>query len=756
MAEDIRLPIKIVVPREEDVRRPEHGGGGGAKMFGDVTPEVRDALDDQVGRVDRYFQSAFTRSPGIPAVARVVLKSKALAKSHRPAEVFNKRTCPIIGIGRLGELFISARPSGLLTLSHRLKRLSSKVGVANISTIREIAPYTAEDALGTLGRERIVKRIGSGVTSLKFRLFRHHSAALDDALLRAFLEHANALGCPRPETVHYASGLRIFRINRVGADAVEPLARFIGTQSLSVFPSYRIHRTQSRALGPLPMDGLPPPTNDDDHPTVGIVDTGIEPDHPGLHPWIAGREDYIADGDRDHDHGTFVAGLAVHAQGFNDHPRFPDMASRLLDVQAMPAGGSMTEDQLLTILEEVLPKHPEVRVWNLSLNRDEPCEDQEFSDIAVALDELQDRYGVTFVIAAGNYNNTPLRGWPPDDLGEDDRIAPPADSVRALAVGSLAHLDRPSTKVRREEPSPFSRRGPGPVSLPKPEVVHYGGNCDAGGTFVQTGVMSTNAQGELAENIGTSFAAPMVATLLANVENALLAPASRNLMKALLIHSAVFGSSATPAEELRYRGFGVPGDLASVLTCSPWAATLIFETELVPGLEFERCPFPFPPCLRNSTGAVFGEVLMTAVYEPPLDPTFGAEYCRANVDVSLGTYDIGKDGKHHHSRKIPPEPKDINRLYEKELIQHGFKWSPVKVYRRHIKRGVAGQDWRLRVTVNHRCEFVSNEPQEFALVITIRDPEQKKPVYDEVVAQMQRIGWTTVDLQIHGRVRTRT
>ena len=51
MAGDIRLPIKIVVPREEDIRRPEHSGGGDAKVFGEVTSEVRDALDYQVGQV---------------------------------------------------------------------------------------------------------------------------------------------------------------------------------------------------------------------------------------------------------------------------------------------------------------------------------------------------------------------------------------------------------------------------------------------------------------------------------------------------------------------------------------------------------------------------------------------------------------------------------------------------------------------------------------------------------------------------------
>ena len=670
-------------------------------------------------------------------------------------ELLDKASCPIIGTGNLGELFISASPSGLNELSHQIRHLATKTGKANISTIQKIAPFTADNALGTRGRSRLLDRIRSGISDFKFRLFRHHKDELDQTIYRAFLDQLELLSLSVPESVHYASGLRIFKISGVQEEMLEPLASFVGTQSLATFPTYSIHRAASRALGSLAADSFPPPSPGYEYPIVGIVDSGIEPTNLHLAPWIVGREEYVAVGDRDHEHGTFVAGLAVHAQRLNQHPRFSDTSSRLLDILALPASGSISEDELLTILEDALPKHRNVRVWNLSLSRDEPCDGQSFSDFAIALDELQDKYGVTFVIAAGNYSESPLRGWPPDDLGESDRVAPPADSVRALSVGSMAHLDRPGTRVRRDQPSPFSRRGPGPVFIPKPEVVHYGGNCDANGTFAQTGIISMNSRGQLAEDVGTSFAAPMVATLLANVENALLGPASRNLMKALLVHSAVFGSTKIGAEELKYRGFGVPGDLISVLTCSSWAATLVFETELLPGFEFERWPFPIPACLRKPQGLLSGEILMTAVYQPPVDSSFGSEYCRSNVDVSLGTYDQGADGKREHRKKIPPEPKDLGHLYERYLVEHGFKWSPVKVYRRHMKRGIIGKDWRLKVTVNHRSGFASSNPQEFALIVTILDPDREEPVYDEVVAQMQNLGWVTNDLQINERIRMR-
>ena len=75
------------------------------------------------------------------------------------------------------------------------------------------------------------------------------------------------------------------------------------------------------------------------------------------------------------------------------------------------------------------------------------------------------------------------------------------------------------------------------------------------------------------------------------------------------------------------------------------------------------------------------EFVMTLVYDPPLDPNANAEYCRVNLDVSLGTYNLGKDGKRRHEGRVPLEPVDAKEMLERHQLEHGFKWSPVKVYR---------------------------------------------------------------------------
>src|SRR3984893_19111095 len=131
-------------------------------------------------------------------------------------------------------------------------------------------------------------------------------------------------------------------------------------------------------------------------------------------------------------------------------------------------------------------------------------------------------------------------------------------------------------------------------------------------------------------------------------------------------------------------------------------------------------------CLHLNEVTVRANILMTLVHEPDLDASFGSEYCRSNIEVSLGTYDPDKDGERHQKKQIPEDPKLTGSAYEKDLVEHGFKWSPVKVYRREMSR-VQGQTWRLALAAEHRSGLATIEPQRAALIITVSDPLKKAP-----------------------------
>jgi hypothetical protein len=67
--------------------------------------------------------------------------------------------------------------------------------------------------------------------------------------------------------------------------------------------------------------------------------------------------------------------------------------------------------------------------------------------------------------------------------------------------------------------------------------------------------------------------------------------------------------------------------------------TFVFESLLTAGTPrpaIMSFAFSWPDGLVDAaTGACSGLVRMTLVYEPPLDPAFGPEFARVNLDASL-------------------------------------------------------------------------------------------------------------------------
>jgi len=747
------LSIKVV-PQDAARHSPPEPGGGPRKVFGTVGRDQRLSLAEQFNSV-LEFRRTFGSAPDLPNVAVVKLKRDALAKSHRPVGLLNEDTCPIIGAESFGDLFVRVLPAGLQQLNRRVLNDESKAAQADMSTIETIRPYSERDVLGASNVEDLSAQLTAGRTEFKVRLFEQHDGALDRSVLRHFFALTSDIDVPEPLRLNYATGENIYRVRLSSGGQIVRLAQFAGARRVSPIPKYWIAQQAATPIGPMNTADFPPPATQR-IPVVGLFDSGVDPQNQYFDPWITDRVSYVPQAQRDSNHGSFVAGLLVNARSLNHgDARFPNVHSRLVDVCVMSPTSGLSEDQLIAIIEEVVPTHPEVRFWNLSLGTDELCQDQSFSDFGMKLDELQDRFGVLFTIAAGNYTTLPLRGWPPENLAGADRLCAPGDSTRAITIGSLAHVHNAGSRVQSEEPSPFSRRGPGGSFCPKPEVVHYGGNCDSSGRFLQTGVVSVNSNRELAENVGTSFAAPLVCTLLANLDGAVVHRPSTNLAKALIVHSAMLRNDFISASELNYRGFGVPPDLPTILSCPPSAATLVFELNIEVSLEYEYFPFPIPTSMRSELGNVTGSIVMTLVYNPPLDPSYGAEYCRTNVEVSLGTFDADNGGTRHHKKQVPAEPRDMKGMYERELIEHGFKWSPVKVYRRNMPRGIQGNDWRLLVTAHNRADYASTEPQPIALIITLIGPSDGSPVYDQTVTLMHRFGWGALDLQVRERVRAR-
>lgn len=748
-----RLPIKIVKSKDSDFFVPKTNGGE-KKFFHPVTPELRSELITQLSNLENVFASSFSSQPEIPAVAKVVLRREALAKSHRPTHLLSEKTTPIFGAGQFGELFTTVTQQGLAKLKTKISQDQTIAGKANISTIQKIEPYTIDAAEIVL----TVAKVNDGVTKLKVKLFRHGNSILNDAILAGFYSKCKQLNLT-VTPLNYGRLMTVFKVSNLTSESVSALCLFSGIQTVSEFQEFHTVRHLSHDTGSADDSNFGPPRANVDYPVVGLVDSGTHEADSLLSPWREDRFCYVIPSEMDHRHGSFVAGLTVFPRALHGgDTRFPGTSAKIIDIVALPGNhssshGKISEEEALEILGESLTKFRKPKIWNLSFGSNDPISDNRFSDFAVALDSLQDEFGVTFVIAGGNLQKAPFRAWPPlEELNGIDRLCAPADSVRAITVGSAAHRESLDTVSEEFCPSPFSRRGPGPVYLPKPELIHFGGNCEANGAFFGTGINSLDGSGNIVEAIGTSFSAPLVSNILANVHHMSSAPISKNLAKALMIQSAMLNAGELVENELHYKGFGIPSNVDAILNCQDWLATLVFEEELWQMHDFEKRSFPIPQCFRTADDKVKGEFLMTLVYDPPLDAQFGAEYCRSNIDISLGTYDPDATGAPHHSGKIPIEGGDFSEKFEEHLIQHGFKWSPIKVYRKSMG-GISGQEWRLRVDLTHRANFIQAEPQKFAVVISMYDKNKILPVYTDVMAAMRAQGWATNDITLRNDVR---
>jgi len=134
-----RLPIKLIMPKQGAERKIPPGGTP-PKPFRTVDRKYRNHLSNQVSALRSAIVHQVRRTGSAPI--RVKLLAKAAAKSHRPEHLFSPQSCPIIGSGRLGELFVKATPEGLDRLAEMINRNTTDRVTKELSCVEAIEPIT--------------------------------------------------------------------------------------------------------------------------------------------------------------------------------------------------------------------------------------------------------------------------------------------------------------------------------------------------------------------------------------------------------------------------------------------------------------------------------------------------------------------------------------------------------------------------------------------------------------------------------------
>lgn len=393
------------------------------------------------------------------------------------------------------------------------------------------------------------------------------------------------------------------------------------------------------AAAALEFELLPPSA---DAPKVCVIDSGIEEGHRWLAPaidsgssrcFIPGQaSDDVGDHVRPRGHGTRVAGAILYPREIPKSGNYQAVAwlqnARVLDGDCQIPITLPPEAYLVQAVEHFYDEDRGTRIFNHSIAAVNACSSKRMCSWAAKIDDLSHRHDLLFVQASGNVEPPDLfsllqggRVHPDHLLEADSKVASPGQSLHALTVGSIAHAvfdesNRQSFARHFGHPSAFSRAGHSPLwNVVKPEVVEFGGDriletplSRAMPTRPETApeLVASTLYGEPAvscDDVGTSFAAPKVAHIAAQLQT-IFPAASSQLYRALIVQSARWPEWAEQEPDsdkvLRLIGYGVPS-LDRATSNNPNRVTLITEqAEEIWSKQYHLYQIAVPESIRGA------------------------------------------------------------------------------------------------------------------------------------------------------------
>lgn len=769
------LPIRFFSMREKDERMTEGAGDSEIPNWvdRDAIPQKQAMFATVMTGMAAKLSEKSKKNNQLPSVLSLRLNQSASAKGSRQniASIFNdKGAINLIGVTGNDHVMVKVNSSVEATrIANKILNLRSGdktyLGIAAIDEIVDFEPIIEDD----INLDSIIK----------IKLINYYDKEINDLLSRTFEKSCddNGIKCTRCK---YSSKLIAYRGQGIMTDQLQFLKNFEGIQSIGDMPVLEIDEDAIQYAEDIeikvPNEGVA-------YPVVGILDSGIA-EIPHLKNWLC--EDKITsftDEETNRGHGTFVSGIVEYGDELIGKECSGATGCKLYDATVISKYyKTMFEDEVIANIRDAISHRPDIKIWNMSIGTEITADEQEFSDYAKELDCIQDEFDVLIVKSAGNCPELPI---------PVSRIAVPADSVRSLVVGSIAHKKREFDRAEENCPSPFSRKGRGPSHIIKPEVVSYGGNAgvDDNGQLTESPVLSFTLDGGIIGKTGTSFSTPRVTAIAAGLQMKMGESFNPLLAKALIIHSAHYPTEMKMemGDKLKYAGFGLPSSCNKILYNDKFETTLILQDTLEKGHFIEILDFPFPQSMIEN-GYFYGNIQVTLVSKPILSSSQGAEYCQSNLKVMLGTYDnktqrdtskrniknpIGAEGRKNllgSSLYGAKAQKDVNTPYSSErmLVDYGDKFQPTKKWNidlselkqtpkdNYLK---APKSWYLKIEGLYR-QFIedlneSNDEaisQDFCLIITIKDTKRQHEIYDEVTRQLDNNGFVYSSVKINQQV----
>lgn len=467
---------------------------------------------------------------------------------------------------------------------------------------------------------------------------------------------------------------------------------------------------------------IPDPQNE---PVIGVIDTFFD-ESVYFSKWVDNK-DYISDLEKYQndlnlrDHGTEVASIIVDGPRMN--PWLDDGCGRFRVRHFGVCSSRISTIRLVKKIKDIVNENPDIHVWNLSLGTDDEVSKNFVSFDAAALDEIQSKKNVIFVVAGTNDNREIQEGIL--------KVGAPADSLNSLVVNSVR---------RNGQPAGYSRKGNILSFYNKPDISYYGGDYDDRITAYTS--YGTD------EVYGTSFAAPWISRKMCYLIDVMGMP--KEVAKALIIDSAAAWDYKTMLENNKsIIGYGiVPIDIRKIVETDSDEIRFV-----VYGTSDSYCTANYAiPVPKDDDNKYPYIARATLCYFPKCSRTQGVDYTDRELSLKFGRI-IDDKGKINDINDNVQDDTD-SRIDERKSRKEFRKWDNTKFISRIVKNSnkpVKSYDdrlWGLSVTSKERLGTQMMYPLNFGVVVTLKEVNGINRIEDFIKACVLR-GWIVnrIDIQ---------
>ena len=470
---------------------------------------------------------------------------------------------------------------------------------------------------------------------------------------------------------------------------------------------------------------IPDPSNE---PIIGVIDTLFD-SSVYFSKWVESI-DYLKDFEKGserylrREHGTEVTSIIVDGPHLN--PLLDDGCGRFRVKHYGVCSESIQPVRLIKKIKEIIRDNPNIHVWNLSLGTEDEVSRNFISYDSAALDEIQSKYNVLFVISGTNDN----RSSRPDIL----KIASPADSLNSVVVNSVK---------RDRTMASYTRKGNVLSFFNKPDVSYYGGDHDE--------PIIAYASGHKEKVFGTSFATPWISRKLCYLIDVMGLP--REVAKALIIDSAAgWEYKKTTYKNRNLMGYGiVPINIHRILESEDHEIKfVVYGTSEKYKTTNYNIPVP-----RDESNKYPYIARATLCYFPACSRAQGVDYTNRELSLTFGRVknNNGTIADINDNKQDFPDAYIDERQSRKEFR----KWENTKfisaIPKEKNKPGKSYDEhlWGMVITSKERLSTRVEAPLNFGIVVTLKEINNVNRIDDFIKACALR-GYIVNELDVQNRV----